>query len=126
MKISQKPSTLSARFPSSVVRPNALKLACALLALGSAMSVTACGPQYDPITREEVWHPDHSNRANLTMQVANPSDLVRGTGTTTSDGMLASAAVDRLRNDKIKKLPAADISQLSVTQAGANNSAGGQ
>ena len=112
-------------FPVSSRRA-ALKVACTLIAIGSASTISACGPQYDPLTREEVWHPDHSNRANLTMQVANPSDLVRGTGTTTGDGMLAAAAVDRLRNDKIKKLPAADISQLSVTQAGSNNSAGGQ
>ena len=104
----------------------ALRGVSLLLAFCTASTVAACGPEYDPLTRSEVWHPDHSNRANLTMQVANPSDLVRGTGTTTSDGMLAAAAVDRLRNDKIKKLPAADISQLSVSQAGANNTAGGQ
>ena len=92
--------------------------------IGLLLALSACGPQYDPLTREGLWYPAHVNRENLTLQVANPSDLVRGKGTVSSDGQLASAAVDRLRNDKVKKLPAADISQLSVGSSGQNNSGG--
>lgn len=92
--------------------------------VGVLLVLSACGPEYDPLTREGLWHPEHDNRANLVLQVANPSDLVRGTGTVSSDGQLASAAVDRLRNDKVKKLPAADISQLAVGSSGQNNSGG--
>ena len=88
--------------------------------------LAGCGPQYDPLTREGLWHPNHANRANLVMQVANPADLVRGTGATTSDGQLAAAAVDRLRNDKLKPLPAAGVSEISTTNSGANNTGGGQ
>ena len=126
MTTSPKRLDVFRRFATATERAVAWRGISLLLAFGAAAALVSCGPEYDPLTRSEVWHPDHSNRANLTMQVANPSDLVRGVGTTSSDGMLAAAAVDRLRNDKLKKLPAADISQLSVSQAGANNSAGGQ
>jgi type IV pilus biogenesis protein CpaD/CtpE len=56
------------------------------------------------------------------LQVANPADLVRGTGTTGGDGLMAAAAVDRLRNDKLKKLPASDISTVTAGNSGDNNS----
>ena len=95
-------------------------LACAVLA-----SLSGCGPDYDPLTRQGVWYPNHSNHANLALQVANPADLVRGQGTTTSDGQLAAAAVDRLRQDKVKKLPASDISTIAAGASGDNNNNGG-
>ena len=75
--------------------------------------------------REGLWQPNHINRANLTLQVANPADLVRGTGRTTADGQLAAAAVDRLRNDKVKKLPAADLAALTAGNSGENSGGGG-
>jgi type IV pilus biogenesis protein CpaD/CtpE len=92
---------------------------CLLLATAS------CGPQYDPLTREGLWTPTHINRANLTLQVANPGDLTRGTGTTGGDGQVAAAAVDRFRNDKVKRLPASDISQVTAGNSGDNNQSGG-
>ena len=89
------------------------------------LATAACGADYDPLTREGLWQPGHTNHNNLTMQVANPGDLVRGSGTTGGDGQLAAAAVDRLRNDKVKKLPASDISQISTSNSGDNNSSSG-
>lgn len=80
--------------------------------------LSGCGPQYDPLTREGLFHPEHSNRTNLVLSVANPADLVRGTGSATSDGQIAAAAVERLRQDKVKRLPAADIAVLG---SGAND-----
>ncbi len=97
----------------------------ALAALGTLLALSACGPEFDPLSREGLYEPVHSNRANLALQVANPADLVRGTGRTTSDGQLAAAAVDRLRTDKIKKLPSSDISTISAGNSGDNNSSGG-
>ena len=97
----------------------------AMLAAAVAAPLAGCGPGYDPLTREGLWNPTHTNRANLALQVANPADLVRGTGTTVSDGQLAAAAVDRLRNDKVKKLPASDISSIAAGSSGDNNSSGG-
>ncbi len=94
------------------------------LLLGGTAALAGCGPDYDPLTREGLWHPNHANRSNLTLMVANPADLVRGTGTTTSDGQLAAAAVDRLRTDKVKKLPASDIANIGASSSGDNNSGG--
>ena len=90
--------------------------------LGGLLSLSACGPEYDPLTREGLWAPIHANRANLVAQVANPADLVRGTGQSGGDGQLAAAAVDRLRTDKVKKLPNADI--VNAVGGGANETGG--
>jgi hypothetical protein len=78
-------------------------------------ALAGCGPQYDPLTRPGLWQFTHSNRADLVMQVANPSDLTFGKGTTGSDGQLDSAAVERLRTGKVKKLQDSGIAQISVT-----------
>ncbi len=96
------------------------------------LGTAACSPQYDPfnpaydpLVREGMFQPGHTNHNNLTLMVASPSDLVRGTGTTTSDGQQAAAAVERWRNDKVKKLPAADLAQVTASSSGTNDTAGG-
>jgi hypothetical protein len=94
-----------------------------LVLTGATLLVTACSyqPAYDPLYRDGLFQPTHVNRANLALMVANPTDLVRGTGRATADGQLAAAAVDRLRNDKVKKLPASDVSAVGATSSGENN-----
>jgi hypothetical protein len=77
--------------------------------------LSGCGPEYDPTTREGLWVPAHSNRADLVMQAANPSDLTFGKGQSGSDGQLDAVAVERLRIGKPKKLPDSGVSQISVT-----------
>ena len=47
------------------------------LLLGGTATLAACGQDYDPLTRDGLWHPNHSNRADLALMVANPADLVR-------------------------------------------------
>ena len=94
------------------------------LLLGGAAMLAGCGQNYDPLTRQGLWHPNHSNHANAVLEAANPADLVRGTGTNNGDGQLAAAAVDRLRNDKVKKLPSSDISTIGATSSGENNATG--
>ena len=89
------------------------------------LSLAACNPAMDPLYRDGLFEPVHSNRANLALMVANPTDLVRGTGRATADGQLAAAAVDRLRNDKVKRLPASDVSAVGATSSGENNSSAG-
>jgi type IV pilus biogenesis protein CpaD/CtpE len=84
----------------------------------SVAALSGCGPQYDPLTREGLWQPTHANRANLVLQVADPSDLTSGKGTTGSDGQLDSAAVERLRAGKVKKLPDSNIAQVSTSGSG--------
>ncbi len=102
--------------------PNYLRAAAvAVLLLGLA----GCDPANEPTAREGLWFPGHANHQNLVLQVANPADLTRGTGATSADGQLAAAAVDRLRNDKVKKLPASDIAQVTAGNSGDNNQTGG-
>ncbi len=93
--------------------------------LGGTAALAGCGQDFDPLTREGLWHPNHANHTDLTLMVANPADLVRGTGVTTSDGQLAAAAIDRLRTDKVKKLPASDVANIGATSSGDNNGGGG-
>jgi hypothetical protein len=85
--------------------------AAALLALGACTDT-------DPLLRDGMWHPQHVNRADLTMMAANPSDLVHGQGVRTTDGALATAAIQRLHDGKVKKLPDAGLSDITVKSQG--------
>ena len=86
-------------------------------ALTAATLLAGCS-SLDPLERDGLWNPTHVNRADITLMAANPADLVRGTGETTSNGVLAAAAVDRLYNDKLKKLPASSLSAIQVQGGG--------
>jgi hypothetical protein len=90
-----------------------------LAAAGSAalLGLSACN-QYDPLLRDGLWHPMHVNRPDLTMMAANPADLVHGTGSRTTDGTLAAAAIQRLHDNKVKKLPQAGTSDVTATGQG--------
>ena len=90
-----------------------------LIVVTGLAGLTACGQ--DPLYRDGSWNPTHANRANLTLMVANPGDLARGTATSTADGQLAAAAIERLRTDKVKKLPASDVAALATGNSGDNN-----
>jgi len=94
----------------------------AILVLAPLAGLAGCGPEYDPTTREGLWLPAHSNRADLVMQAANPSDLTFGKGQSGSDGQLDAAAVERLRVGKVKKLPDSGVAQISVTSASGGDS----
>jgi hypothetical protein len=94
------------------------KLILTAAALAGATALSGCGPEYDPLTRDGVWSPQHISRANLVLMAANPQDLVRGTGEAGSDGNLAAAAIDRLETNKLKKLPQAGLSDISVKSQG--------
>jgi hypothetical protein len=89
-------------------------------ALGAAialLAVSGCDAT-DPQLRPGLWRPNHASRANLTVTAAYPADLVRGTGSATTDGVLAAAAVDRLNTGKVKKLPEAGLSDVQVKSQG--------
>jgi hypothetical protein len=94
--------------------PRKFILAAASLA---TLAVAGC-EEYDPLYREGLWQPMHVNRTNLTMAVANPADLVRGHGVPTADGQLAAAAVQRLHDNKVKKLPDAGLAEIKVSGQG--------
>lgn len=96
-----------------------MKILKPALATGAAAAILAVGgcDRTDPLLREG-WRFNHSNRANLTVTAAYPADLVRGTGSATTDGVVAAAPVDRLHNDKVKKLPEAGLSEIETKSQG--------
>lgn len=91
--------------------------ACALLLAAGGCS-NFNWDQYDPLYRDGVWQPTHVNRADLTMMAANPADLVHGKGATGADGVVAAAAVDRLHQNKVKRLPDAGLAEVKVQGQG--------
>ncbi len=103
---------LPAKWLFSAGRP-----ALALLALGLLAGCTI-----DPFDRPGVWRPGGVNDANLAVMAADPNDLVRGHGEVGADGQLATAPVTRLREDRVKPLPALDATPFSP---GSNGTGGG-
>ncbi len=78
----------------------------------------------DPYRREGVWRPDDANEVNLRAMVVSPSDLVRGVSSPGGDGQQAAAALDRMRNDKLRPLPDSAIAKVVPVASG--GSQGGQ
>ena len=93
------------------------RAALALLTLGLLAGCTI-----DPFDRPGVWRPGGVNDANLAVMAADPNDLVRGHGEAGADGQLATAPVTRLREDRVKPLPALDATPFSP---GSNGTGGG-
>jgi len=79
----------------------------------------------DPYRRKGRWQPGRANEANLRAMVASPSDLVRGVSSADGNGQQAAAALDRLRNDKVRRLPDSDIAKIVPISSG-NESQGSQ
>src|SRR6478672_1849313 len=79
-----------------------------------ALLVAGCDTYLtDPYQRPGTWNPTGDNDANLRVMVANPHDLVEGTGQSTSAGAEAGPPVARVLAGKrypLPKLNAADIS----------------
>ena len=90
----------------------------------AALGVAGCDAM-DPYRREGMWRPSSANEANLRAMVASPSDLVRGVSSADGDGQQAAAALDRLRNDKVRRLPDSDIAKIVPISSG-NESQGSQ
>jgi uncharacterized membrane protein YgcG len=94
------------------------------LAAGTAMTLGGCAFM-DPFERPGVWRPMGANDLNRELQVARPTDLVQGRGTTDSDGQTAAAAVDRMQHDRVKALPDTDISSVGASSGGGGGGSGG-
>ena len=78
-----------------------MPLAALAIALGGCSLI-------DPNEKPGAWQPMGANAMNLELQVAHPSDLAQGRGTTEADGDTAAQAVDRARHDKVKALMSVD------------------
>jgi hypothetical protein len=68
----------------------------------------------DPYLRPGTWNPTGDNDANLRAMVANPHDLVEGTGQGTSAGAEAAPPVARLLAGKRYPLPQLNASDINV------------
>ena len=75
-----------------------------LTALGVvAMLLSSCDA-LEPYDRDYTWRATGASQANLAAMAANPADLVQGRGSDGSDGLQATAAIERLRHGKVKAL----------------------
>src|ERR1700748_180690 len=91
-----------------------------------ALLVTGCTyDMSDPYLRPGTWSPTADNDANLRVMVANPRDLVEGTGQGASTGAAAAPPVARVIAGKRHPLPKLNASDINATaepaQQGAAN-----
>lgn len=69
----------------------------------TSVGLPACA--LDPYGRDGVWRPSAVNDVNLRAMVADPRDLQQGVADPGSDGASAAAAIQRLREDRVRPLP---------------------
>jgi len=91
----------------------------------AALALTLAGcAAIDPFERPGVWQPVGVNDLNRELQVARPTDLVLGRGTTDADGVAAAAAVDRLQKDRVKALPQMELAPVGGSSGGGSSGSG--
>lgn len=92
--------------------------------LGTALLLGACtGSSLDPYSREGNWRPNGANEANLIQMLATPTDYTQGQAAPDAMGELATSAVQRLLQDRVRNLPASATTQ---GMAGASGIGGAQ
>jgi hypothetical protein len=69
---------------------------------------------FDPYKREGTWVPTGANDANLRAMVANPHDLVEGTGEHASSGAEAAPPVARVLAGKRYPLPQLNAASVDI------------
>lgn len=69
-----------------------------------AFALLLPGCSTDPIDRPGTWHATGLNDRNLRAMLADPAHAERGVGTMEGRGDTAAAAVQRLRDDKLRPL----------------------
>jgi hypothetical protein len=87
-----------------------------IITLGLLGALAGCSmDETDPYTRQGAWRPNGANDTNLRAMLVNPADLGRGVGDGQGNSQQAEAAIERLRADKVKPLPASGIAQITVS-----------
>lgn len=84
-----------------------------VIAVLLALAVAACD-SFDPYDREGGWRPTGANEANLRAMLVEPDELFVGTSERGSDGQIGGAAVERLRADRVRPLPASRLVQIGA------------
>jgi hypothetical protein len=85
-----------------------------------------CAGLADPFQRQGTWQATGVNADNLRAMVANPADLRQGRGAPDTNGLEAAAAVTRLRDDKLKRLPGSGLSNIGGSSGSGGQGGGGQ
>lgn len=75
----------------------------------------------DPYLREGTWRPTGTNDLNIAAQIIQPSDLVRGVDYAPLDGTMATAAVERYRTGRVKRLPESSLVSIGGTGGSASS-----
>ena len=79
--------------------------------------ISACSyDPFDPYQRPGTWVSDGANDANLRAMVANPHDLIEGTGERVSSGAEAASPVQRVLAGKRYPLPNLNAADVNVFQ----------
>ena len=81
------------------------------------------GCAFDPYEVPGTWRPVGANEQNLRVMLARPNDALGGVGDLRTDGQRAGAAVDRLRNDKVKTLPETGVARVVPIATGGGGGA---
>jgi len=86
-----------------------------------ALALTACAQ--DPFERPATWSASRapagsSNNANLRTMIADPQDLVAGSGEANSSGAIAASAARRLIDGKRPPLPSSTTSSIQGASGG--------
>jgi hypothetical protein len=82
-----------------------------------ALALAACD-SFDPYEREGSWRPSAANESNLRAMLVEPDELFVGTSERGSDGQMGGVAVERLRNDRVRALPASRLVQIGAGGGG--------
>jgi hypothetical protein len=69
---------------------------------------------FDPYQRPGTWNPDGANQSNLRAMVANPHDIIEGTGQSVSSGAEAAPPVARVLAGKRYPLPNLNAATIDV------------
>jgi len=73
---------------------------------------------FDPFRREGAWRPAGVNEQNAVVMAAQPQERVRGTGADGALGQGASAAIERLRADRVRQLPDTGVARIVTIPGG--------
>lgn len=82
-----------------------------------------CTEILDQQNRDGAWRPSGANDHNLLLMVAQPNEIRSGTGGSGTDGQTAAAAVERLRTDRVRPLPASSFTNLGNQGSGGGGAA---
>lgn len=74
------------------------------------LAVGGCTMVENPMQRPGTWHLTGANADNLAVMVANPEDLAQGRKAGDVPGAIAVLPIEALAQDKVKKLPADELS----------------